>query len=152
MVTKNDPSRSFIPIEEFPENTDFDYPEVFGMPESEEEFVFQGQVPDSFIEPVIIEDKNCFGKVICAFIDAKTGNITLIREKAPCNQLEITTDDIYEIFYHRIRGTKTLRDDAPISLYREKERTKLHDNLKTMPDRKVQRMNRATLRAIRKNF
>lgn len=160
LVTKNDPSRSFIPIEEFPDNIDFEYPEISGLSKDEEyEILSQGPVIMNFTEPTLVDDEKHLGRIVCAFADAKTGCIILIREKKcnittadNCYESEIIADDDYERFYPRIRGTKALRDDVPLSMYDEKFRVGAHDNLKTMPDRKVQRMNRATLRAFRRKF
>lgn len=156
LVLQNDPSHSFVQIEEIADI--FDYPEVFNLTQEEEdklvlsnEKTFQ---KNTFIDPVLIEDEKHFGRIICAFTDAETGCIILMRENdcsviaSNYREAEIHTDDEYENFYPRVRGRKMLLDSEPISAYDEKIRTRAHQNLKTFSDRKIQRMNRKKLRSI----
>lgn len=113
-VTENDPNNSFVPIEEIAdESIDYNYPEVFGIAEQPEEVVVTENFSLNATEPTLIEDKCHFGRIACAFADAKTGCIILFREKEEeVVKKEIETDDNKEHFYsytRRKNGKKNYR-------------------------------------------
>jgi|GEM_PF-5833416 len=166
LVSKNDPCHYWIHIEDVAD------PDSLGSfyeitPKPEEEIEEIGTIQDfedgGLIEFEEIEDGNRFGKIISASINTETGVITLHREEIPSETLaigytatgeKIFADDEFESFYPRILGKKVLQDYIDYDLYEERKTFKRtsHDNLKTMPASKTQRMRRKQLRAIRLKF
>jgi len=160
LVMENDPCHCYVRIEDVvdPDSPDGFY-EITKEPEVEE--TIEGFQEDRLIDFEEIEDGNHYGKILSASINVETGVIILYRESTPNEKLlfeeeekpELEFCDYEDNDFHfpRKKGLNFsfFHDPSYDNSYRS---GKCLENLKTMPDSKLQRMHRKQLRAIRRKF